>query len=76
MNTITLPKTEYRKILQNQADLSKEFHQLRSVVKIALADEVTDQVKARLEKQSKMMDRGGGKRFKSMREFSQYLKDL
>jgi len=76
MNTITLPKTEYRKILRNQADLSREFHQFRSVIKVALADEVTDQVKARLEKQSKMMDRGEGKRFKSMREFSQYLKNL
>ena len=76
MNTITLPRTEYQKLLRNQADLSKEFHQLKSVVRIALADEVTDQVKAKLEKQSKIMDRGQRKRFKSMREFSQYLKDL
>lgn len=76
MNTITLPKIEYRKILRNQSDFTKELHQLKSVVKIALADEVTDRVKARLEKQSKIMDRGGGRRFKSMREFSKYLKDL
>ena len=76
MNTITLPKTEYRKILQSQSDLTEELRQLKSVVRIAMADEVTDQVKARLEKQSKAMDRGEGRRFKSMREFSKYLKDL
>ena len=76
MNTITLPKTEYQKILRNQSDFTKKLRQLKSVVKIALADEVTDGVKSRLEKQSKLMDHGEGKRFKSMREFSRYLKDL
>ncbi|MEK7209265.1 MAG: hypothetical protein AAB677_03325 [Patescibacteria group bacterium] len=76
MNTITLTKTKYQEILRNQSDFVRELRQLKSAVKIALADEVTDRVKARLEKQSKIMDRGGGKRFKSMRAFSQYLKGL
>ncbi|MEK7586941.1 MAG: hypothetical protein AAB453_03680 [Patescibacteria group bacterium] len=76
MNTITLPKIEYRKILQNQSDFTRELHQLKSVVKIALADEVTNRVKSILERESAILDRGEGKRFKSMREFSKYLKNL
>mgnify|MGYP001572242861 CR=1 FL=1 len=76
MNTITLSKTEYRKILRNQSDFSKELRQLKSVVRVALADEVSDRVKLILEKESAALDRGEGRRFKSMREFSQYLKDL
>ena len=76
MNTITLPKIEYRKILQNQSDITRELHQLKSVVKIALADEVTNRVKSILERESAILDRGEGKRFKSMREFSKYLKNL
>lgn len=76
MNTITLPKTEYQKILRNQSDFTKELRQLKSVIKVALADEVTDRVKLILERESAAMDRGEGKRFKSMREFSKYLKNL
>ena len=76
MNTITLPKIEYQKILQNQSNFTKELHQLKSVVKIALADEVNDRVKAKLEKQSKIMDRGQNRVFKSIKEFDKYLESL
>ena len=73
---ITLPKIEYQKILRNQSDFTKELRQLKSVVRVALADEVTDQVRSILEGESAALDRGEGKRFKSAREFSKYLKDL
>lgn len=76
MNTISLPKTKYRKILQNQSDFARELRQLKSVVETVMADEVNDRTKKRLEKISQSMDQGEGKSFKSMKEFRKYLKLL
>ncbi|MBI2100237.1 MAG: hypothetical protein HYT48_02785 [Candidatus Vogelbacteria bacterium] len=76
MNMITLPNTEYRQILRNQSNLVQELRQLKSVVRVAMADEATDRIRARLERRSKIMDRGGSKVFRSMREFDRYLKNL
>mgnify|MGYP001569788164 FL=1 len=76
MSTITLPKIEYQKIIQNQSNLAREVCQLKSTVEIFMADEVTDRVKIKLEKQSKAMDQGKGKIFNSMREFDNFMKDL
>ena len=68
MSTITVPKTEY-KVLKAKA--AKYDRIVESV-----GDEVVDQVKAKLERQSHVLDRQPGKRFKSIGMFRQYLKTL
>lgn len=76
MNTVTLNKTEYQRLVRKQESLERDVRRLESVVKVNLEDEVASEVKAKLEKISKPMDRGGGKRFRSAREFSRHLKTL
>lgn len=76
MQTVTLPKSAYQKILQNQADLARDLELVKLKMETELADEVSDEYKAKLEKLSKAADRRPGKVFKSHREFSKYLKGL
>lgn len=74
---ITIPKTEYRKILQNQEELRSEVSALREAL---LVDEdgweLKPSVKHRLDRLSKELDKGGGRRFRNAKEFLKYLRNL
>lgn len=77
MQLVTIPKTEYNRILQNQEELRSEVSALR---KALLTDEddwkLKPSVKRRLDRLSKELDEGRGRRFKNIKEFSKYLRNL
>lgn len=75
MNGFLIPKTEYRKLLQTQKELFSRINRLEKIIE-ELELEVKPSVLKRWEKQSKLIDQGKGKTFKSMKEFREHLKSL
>ena len=78
MQTATITKTEYKKILKNQEELSSRLNDLQKIVfKVARQErEVKPSVIKRWEKKMKEADQGKGKRFDSLSSFRLYLKAL
>lgn len=76
MNTITLPKSTYSEILKRQARVEVAIAKLYERVDELDQDELKPNVVARIERRSKALDAGKGKRFNTMREIRSYLRAL
>ena len=68
MTTVTLEK--------NYKKLENRLEYLEKLVKVIAADELTPRKIAALQKISRDLDRGSGKRFHSRQELLRYLKSL
>ena len=75
MNTTTL-KYDVRNLFLNQKRLEKEIGVLRSVIGVALSDELSPNTLRKAEKTSLLLDKSGGKKFHSAKAFNKYLKAL
>lgn len=75
MSTATISRTEYGQLLKNQERLIVKVAYLESLVKDFAEDEVSDAYARKLERISKQMDAGKGLKFKTVAEFSKYLKN-
>ena len=76
MTTITIPKKEYSYLKHNQEKISAELSLLKSVVLEFAGRELHPSVIKKLERQSKLLDRGVGKSFSNVRDFKRYLRTL
>ena len=56
--------------------MESEVSALKEIVFELSKDEVKPAVVKRLESQSKILDKGGGKRFLNLKEFKNHLKNL
>ena len=76
MNTITIPKIEYKKILKTQEELRSQVEALREFVIEAVKEELNFSVIKRLEKRSQLLDQKRGRYFDSISSFRSYLRLL
>lgn len=75
MNTIMVPRTEYKKLLQTQKELFNRIDRLEKIVE-ELEPDIKLSVLRRWGKQSNLIAQGRGKVFKSIEEFKNHLKNL
>ena len=75
MNTITIPKTEYRKLVQTQKELMSQFEKLEKIIKES-EPEIRPSVLRRWERISKEMDKSRSIRFKSVKEVKDFFRNL
>lgn len=68
MTTVTLEK--------NYKNIEIRLENLEKLIKAFFQDELKQQKLSKLERISKRLDQGAGKRFFSQREFLRYLKSL
>lgn len=76
MNTVTLTKGDYQKLIKRQDDADDAILRLQEVVEVLSKDDVLPLVSRRLERQSRFIDAGKGKRFRSMKSFRSYVRGL
>jgi len=76
MVNVTIPKTEYKKILKLQKELYSQISALRKFVVEAIKEELNPSIIKRLEKRSRFLDSGKGKCFNSISSFRSYLRSL
>jgi hypothetical protein len=76
MNTVTLTKGDYQKLIKRQDEADDAITELQETVKVLSRDEVMPAVAKRLEHQSRLIDVGKGKRFRSMQSFRVYVRGL
>lgn len=76
MNMIALPRSAYSEILKRQERADVAIAKLWGKIDELSQDELKPKVAARLERRSKALDAGKGKRFNSMREVRSYLRAL
>jgi hypothetical protein len=76
MNTIALPKSAYSEILKRQERADAAIAKLQEQINELSQDELKPHVAARIERRSKSLDAGKGKRFKNMSEVRSYLRAL
>ena len=74
--TATITKTEYKKILKNQDELSSRLNDLQRVVLEIAQEEVRPSVLRRWEKRMLDADQGKGRRFNNLSSFQKYLRAL
>jgi len=73
MNTVTLPKTEYKKIVDTQKKLRSQIISLREFVIEQTRDELKPSIIKKLQKLSADIDKGEGKHFRSLSSFKTYF---
>lgn len=76
MDIVTIPKTEYRKLLENQRELRVRVDVLQRVVEDKLGEEIRPEVLRRIERRSKAMDRGAGTKLKSLKGIKAFFRNL
>jgi hypothetical protein len=77
MNTITIPKTEYQKIIRRQSQIEKELLILRKIVWAEVSEErIRPVVLKRWECISQGLDQGKGRSFASLKEMKVWLRKL
>lgn len=76
MNTITLTKGDYQKLLKRQDEAEEAIAELKGVVEVLSRDEVAPAIAKRLERQSRLIDAGKGKHFSSMKAFRAHVRGL
>lgn len=76
MQTTTITKTEYKKIVKNQELLQVQLNNLQKIVFEEVREEVRPSVIKRWEKRSRDIDQGKGISFKNFSAFKSYLKEL
>lgn len=73
-NVIT--KKEYRHLVRRQEKIEMQVSNLFRIVQRELADEVTDEYRKKLDRWSKEMDEGAGRKFFDVKEMKKYLRSL
>lgn len=79
MNMIAIPKQEYKEILKRQARTEAAIARLARTIGSYVEEteeELRPEVAVRIERRSKAMNAGKGKRFKNMREVRAYFRSL
>ena len=76
METVTINKKALRNLIKKQEAVSEEVKALRGIVLELAKDEIRPAVIERLERISKSLDRGEGKRFFSLGAFKAHLRAL
>lgn len=77
MNTITIPKNEYKKMLKKQVELQSQITDLRDfIIETIKKEELKPFAIKRIEKISRSIDKGSGKKFNSIGSLKSYLKCL
>ena len=76
MSNIVVDKKTYQGLLKKQASIEAEVSILREVVLELSKNEIKPDVVKRLEKQSHILDKNGGKRLSGLREFKFYTKNI
>ncbi|MDP2767890.1 MAG: hypothetical protein Q8O41_10675 [Candidatus Methanoperedens sp.] len=76
MNTITIPKSEYSKIVRTQEALKKRVDLLQKMFKEEICEEVRPEYIKKLERIDKEIDKGKCTRFSSAAEMKKYLRNL
>jgi hypothetical protein len=77
MTTIVIPQKEYNKILKTQNILVSQVSDLKQfIINTVTNDELNVRTIKKLEKISKEVDIGGGKRFKTISSVKRYLHNL
>jgi len=79
MNTVTIPKSEYTKIIKTQEKLEKNVSTLQRMFKKVVQEdilEVRPSYIRKLDKIEKDLDAGNGVRFLNAKEAKAYLRNL
>lgn len=76
MDIVAIPKTEYRKLLENQRELQARVDALQKIIEDELKEEIKPEVLKRIEKRSKAMDRGAGIKLRSTKEIKAFFHNL
>ena len=76
METVTITKKQLRNLVKKQEAVDQEVRALRGIVLELAKDEVRPAFVKRLERISKSLDRGEGKRFSSLGAFKAHLRAL
>lgn len=77
MNTVLIPKKEYKQILKTQDILSSQVSDLKKfIANIVANDELNVRTVKKLEKISKDIDGGKGKRFNTVTSLKTYLRNI
>lgn len=76
MDIITIPKTEYRKLLDNQRKLQIRINAMQRIIEDQLREEIRPEVLRKIEKRSKAMDGGAGIKLKSVKEIKEFFRNL
>lgn len=77
MNTVTIPKKEYKSMIQRQQKLEREMSAVKSLLRQEIGEEqIKPSVLKRWERISHEMDRGKGYFFSSPKEALSWLKKI
>ena len=77
MNTITLPKKEYKNLVKRQYRVEKELATLREVVRDEIEEKrIRPSVLKRWDKISRDLDKGKGRTFTSLSSMRKWLKSV
>lgn len=77
MNTVAIPRSAYSEILKRQERADEAIAKLQKAVQeLGYDDELLPEVATRIERQSRLLDEGKGKRFKNMKEVRAYVRSL
>ena len=76
MQTVTVPKIEYKRLIEDHKMLKFQMMKLEQFVLESTRDDVKPTVVKRLERLSREIDQGKGKFFKSWKDTRAYLDKL
>lgn len=76
MVAVTLSQKKYSALLKRQEQVRNEVAHLKSIVLELAQDEVRSSALKRLNAQSLDIEKGGAKKFSSIKAFKQYLRAL
>ncbi len=76
MTIVTIPKSEYTKIIKTQNELKKRVDFLQKKLEEEVLDEVTPSYARKLERISAKMDKGNSVKFSSASKMKKYLNNL
>ncbi len=76
MNTVTLPKTQYMRILDTQEKLRGDLAHLQKVVSFMTQDEVSPEYGKRISRIEKGLSGGKGVKFKTKSEIKKFFRSL
>lgn len=77
MNTVAIPRSAYSEILKRQERADEAIAKLQKAVQeLGYDDELLPHVATRIERQSRLLDEGKGKRFKNIKEVRAYMRSL
>lgn len=76
MTTITIPKTEYMKIVKTQEELKNKVNLLQKMFQNEICEEIRPEYIKKLERLDREIDKGKCVRFTSVSEMKKYLHNL